>query len=272
VSISAAENPQLVNDLADKFVNSPASPQIVDVEEDVEIVMDDIDSEVELLGGVALPSGEVLMTAEVKELTGRDEEAITKVPTVGRMMLAILDRGVVRIGDTKATPALLDSLLTGDRDLLLLHIYAKTFGREANMYLVCPSCASEVEVKVDVLGLDIKPLDSQRDRSFTVDCKVGPVQVDLPNGVTQKALLTAENKSMSELATILLSHTVRSVNGQPVLGPSQVLDLSVSDRRLITDAITEKAPGPDLMSAKSSCPNCGETVEAPINFGALFRW
>ena len=110
-TINAAANPALANDLLNKALNEkPAqenAPQIV-LPSDVTV---------NLPGGYITATGEVLSTAEVKELNGKDEEAISRATTLGKALVTILQRGTVKIGSEPATEQMLDQLLVDRRSL-----------------------------------------------------------------------------------------------------------------------------------------------------------
>ena len=268
-SMNAAENPDLANQIIDQVMSS--------TEEIVEEFEAEISSPPEtvfdLPGGYVLIDGSVLQEAEVRELTGRDEEAIVKLRSPGASMNETLKRGLIRLGETTPDSVVLEGLLAGDRDYIMLRIFAATFGSNTTATRVCPSCAETVDIEVDILDdVPIKRLDSPSDRIFTVDCKVGPVQVTLPTGHTQKQLLEAGNKNIAELSTILLASTVTSINGLPVLGPQQILDLPIRDRRKIAEEIGERNPGPQLQDITKPCPSCEVDMEVPVSLAALFQF
>ena len=119
-TISAANNPALANKMIKDALEKP---------EQVEIrITSPSDNVVTLPGGYINATGEVITEAEVRELNGRDEEEISKASSLGKVLLAILKRGTVRVGDEQVTEDLLDRLLSGDRDMLLLGIFKATFG------------------------------------------------------------------------------------------------------------------------------------------------
>lgn len=267
--MNAAENPDLANQIIEQVMAS--------TEEAVEEFQAEIESPPEtvfdLPGGYALIDGTTVYEAEVRELTGRDEEAIVKLRSPGASMNETLKRGLIRLGDTTPDATVLESLLAGDRDYIMLRIFAATFGSNTTATRVCPSCQETVEIAIDIIDdVPVKKLGASSDRIFTVDCKVGPVQVALPTGHTQKQLMEAGNKNLAELSTILLASTVTSINGLPVLGPQQILDLPIRDRRKIAEEIGEKNPGPQLQDITKPCPACEVDMEVPVSLAALFQF
>ena len=260
------------NDLIEQVLAITETPQLQEFEGPV--ITPPRDTVVDLPGGYVSATGEFTREAEVRELTGRDEEVISKANSLHKVLQAVLTRGVVRIGEsTQITESMINGLLAGDRDYLLTHIYAATFGSEIELTQYCPKCEAPVDLKIDVLtNAPVVRLENPSDRRFTVACSIGDVTVDLPTGYTQKELFTAGDKTLAELSTILLANTVIQVNGRPVIGRNTVLDLPIKDRRAINDALVEHAMGPQLGDCKADCPLCETTLEVPLSTANLFQF
>jgi hypothetical protein len=228
-------------------------------------------TDVDLPGGLLDPFSGMIYTAEVRELTGVDEEAISKIPDVAKSLLAILERATVKIGEEKASKDLIDSLLAGDREMLLLAIRKATFGNEVKLGPgLCPHCEEEQIFNVD-LSKDVPIKRLEGDVEFTVECKVGKVLVTLPKGSTQKAIVESTNRTSAELDTIMLKSCVISINGQDVINPDVVRNLGMLDRRTILKEIADRNPGPQLGELKKECKSCGQEVPLPLSLADLFR-
>jgi hypothetical protein len=266
-TINAAANPALANQLLTKALQEEPK------EIAPEIVLPS-DTTVNLPGGHINAAGEVIKTAEVRELNGRDEEAISKATNLGKAVLTILSRGTVKIGDEQASDALLDQLLIGDRDAILLGILKNTFGKKIEIPTYCIGCSDNKIVEIDI-DADIKfkvLADPINDRIFTVKGKSVEFVVRLPNGVVQKEMINNTDKTSAELSTIVLENTLVKIGDTPVFSKAQVQTLSVLDRRVIIDEINHRAPGPQFDDVTVTCPNCGSEVLVPINLGSLFRF
>lgn len=267
-SINAADNPAL----ASSKIAEALAPQQTTVEP-AEITSPS-DNLVNLPGGYVLPTGEVIRTAEVRELTGKDEEAISRTEGLGRIFSTIISRGVAKIGTLPATDTLLDELLSGDLDALTLGIYRATFGNTAVIKSYCDGCRDYKDVSVDI-DEDIKHkvlVDPANDRKFTVKTPKHEYSVILPNGAVQRELTLNLDKSNSEMRTILLQGTVMSIDGRPVVSKNQVLEMSVTDRKAVANEIINRAPGPKFEDVTITCPDCGGKVAVPINLGTLFQF
>lgn len=266
--IQAANNPDLANSLIEQALEGPKQSETETVE--VKVPTEGL---VNLPGGYITPAGEVIRTAEVRELTGRDEEAIAKVSTLGRMLNTILSRAVVKIGNLPATDSLLDEILAGDREALLLGIIEATFGNPTEVPVFCFACEEQKSAEVDI-HTDIKNkilADPIADRQFTVIGKKVEYSVLLPTGRVQRELNSSADKTAAEMATVILEDCVLEIDGRAVYDKSQIRNLSMLDRRTILKEITKRNPGPVLEDIASECPDCGAEVVVPINFGAFFR-
>lgn len=266
-TISAAENPALVTQLTDKALKS-VTQEVVREETPIKPPSD---PQVELLAGLQVPFGEFITKAEVRELTGADEEAIARISDVSKGLMTVLDRAVVKLNDKPVDKDLLDTMLAGDRELLLLEIRKITFGTEVTVEgQICPKCEDSKTITID-LDKDVPLKKLEGDPVFTVKCKAGEVKVRLPNGVTQKQLVSATNKTAPELDSIVLKSCVLEINDNPILDSTAVLKMSVSDRRAILNAISERNPGPQLQQIKKDCPSCGQEVPLPLTLADLFQ-
>ena len=230
------------------------------------------DTTVDLPGGYISQDGTVVKTAEVRELNGSDEEAISKAGSKAKALGVLLQRGLVKVGTEDATKEMLDSLLSGDRDAILLGIRKVTFGDELKAMVHCYSCNEDQETVVTLSeDVPVRSLDDLKGRSWVVETKKGPVAVGLPNGLVQKKLMDNADKTAAEINTLLLSGCVMSVNGSPSMGAHTVLSLGMTDRANIVDEIIENNPGPRLGEVKKACKACGEDMNLPLSLLDLFQ-
>ena len=266
-TISAAANPALANNMINKAMAEKP------VQKEVKIISPS-DTSVTLPGGYLSATGEIVTTAEVRELNGNDEEAISKASSVGKAIITILNRGTVKVGDEKSSEQLLDKLLSGDRDMLLLSIFKVTFGKTADIPALCIGCNEMKTVTVD-LDTDIKVkilADPINDRVFTVQGKKSLYTVQLPTGIAQKEMILNSDKTSAELNTIMLENTILKIDESPVVSKMQVQALGMVDRRKIAEAINKRLIGPQFEDIKVTCPDCESEVTVPVNFGTLFRF
>lgn len=267
-TVSASSNPDLANKLVDEALE--AEEQVVEKAD----IKEPFNGVVDLPVGYVTRSGEVLRTAEVRELTGKDEEFVVRQGTVGKAIISVVDRATVSLGDQDATPEMMAQLLMGDRDALAIGIYRATFGDYVELGGACDVCGEVQMVEVDLSSdIETKVLANPVEEvGFEFVGRKGTYKVRLPNGKAQKSLLTATDKSAPELQTLLLENCVVSINGNPVVSPVQVQNMNLKDRKDLIQEINDRNPGPQFAPIEVDCPECDGKVVVPISLGAIFRF
>ena len=257
-------DPQLISQAAKQFSEEPAV---------VVTTQAPSDTEVSLPGGFINREGALVKYAEVRELNGADEETIARSGTTGRALSTMLQRGLVSLGMEPTSKEDLDTLLSGDRDAILIGIRKATFGSTIDFEVTCQHCRANVVATINLdKDIPVKTLsDPIADRNWTYESKLGPVTVTLPSGGVQRRLLENSDKTAAEMNTILLAGCVGTINGSPSLGATSVLKLSWKDREKLVEEILERNPGPRLGEVKKDCEACGETMDLPLTLAALFR-
>lgn len=262
--------PQVITDakLIEQFAKKAMEEPVVEIK-----TRAPSESVVKLPGGFINEAGELITTAEVRELTGADEEAIAKAGTVGKSLNVLLQRGLIALGSEQVSKDDLDTLLSGDRDAILIGVRRVTFGNTIDVPVQCQSCRQEGTANIDLIS-DVpekKLEDPIADRAWEVETTRGVVTVMLPNGIVQKKLMENMDKTSAEINTLLLSGCIVTINGAPSVGASTALSLSMADRAKIIDQILEKNPGPRLGEVKKACKACGEDMSLPLSLVDLFR-
>ena len=228
---------------------------------------------IDLPGGFIAADGSVTRSATVRELTGRDEEAIARGGNRAVMLNTVLARGLEKLGYNDATVADLDNLLAGDRDAILLGIRKMTFGSTVDGALNCPGCGTRQNVLID-LDEDIPTTelaDPVNDRVFEVDLKAGKAVVTLPTGLVQKQLADNVSKSAPEKMSIFLGGCLVSINDIPCTGAYTASTLGILDRETLFAEITKRNPGPRLEAVVKACGACGADISIPLSLADLFR-
>lgn len=231
------------------------------------------DSEVQLPGGFISKTGEVIRTAEVKELNGMDEEAISKAGSAAKAFNVLLQRGLVKLGSEDVTKDHIDSLLSGDRDAILIGIRRVTFGETIPLDVQCIACNTKQVIDIDLVeDVPTQTLENPlTDRNFKVITKRGVANIALPTGVVQKKLVDNMDKTVAEINTLLLAGCIMSIDDTPSAGASTALSLGMADRTKILDEIMKNNPGPRLGEVSKACQACGEKMDLPLSLTDLFR-
>ncbi len=248
---------------------------------DIEPVPQD---EVTLPSGLILRDGSIATDAIVRELTGKDEEALARARTSTnpvRLIATLVECGTKTIGGITPTRDQILGLLAGDWLALIIGIRRATYGTTLDYAEVtCPHCGGLSDITIDLDQIPNKnTIDTVAGRQFTLDLRHGrKAQVAFPTGRDQDAVYEKPGLSMAERNTLTLTRCVQKIveaDGTIVdisLNSLYVRDvLSIADRRTIIDALMEREPGPRLEELSFQHDACGQEVATPLQVADLFR-
>lgn len=236
-------------------------------------------------GKLRLPTGLFdggtrIVDAEIKELTGAEEEMLAKenknrtVVTPAHFLDLILRAAVVSLGGQRPDQTTLRKLTVGDRAYLGLAIRRLTYGDDWEVPdFVCRLCGKSSGVLFDLRcpGEDIKlrTLPDPLDQYVYVDTRRGRVKARLVNGGDELAASADGELTVPEQTTIIIDGCVLEIEGQhPPVGFARSLGLK--DRRAIMTALGEAAPGPLLGEVSVPCSECGKSASYVLNMADLF--
>lgn len=218
--------------------------------------------------------------AEVRELTGADEEALSRAKESTDFFDLVLAHGVVRVDDlnlrgvsVSERQGVLRDLLVGERSQLLMAVIAATYGDEKTLNITCPHCSVEQEATLH-LSEDFKPkeVDDITAQSFTYNCKGGDVvEYRLVTGGDQHEALKRKGATLAEQNSLILQRCIVRVNGQMVLNPQDyVRSMGMADRNKLLNEMVAKQPDLDL-DVQTLCVGCGGDILLPLGWSDLFR-
>jgi hypothetical protein len=254
-------------------------------------------TEVEVRGWqetVALPvgftdqeTGETVREVRLGKLTG-NEEALLVEPRLrqngGKLITALL-ASCVRAADTgdRVGPQTMRRLTSADRNFLLLELRRLTFGDELDARYQCPRCGESTLVVEDLAELEVRTLDELSD-DIAVELRDGyrdpgggvhrELVFRLPTGEDEEAAGSRRDGNAARQRDALLARCLRRVGElEPrrveALGSRILGELSMSDRRLIHQAIDAAAPGPNLIRTVT-CDRCLEEFRAMLDMSRFF--
>lgn len=266
-----AENPVVYNAAIQAAITDP-EPEIPSIDPPRDVFF-------RLPGGVVV-DGRTFYEVEARELTGADEEKIARArestdPT--RLISTISECGTEKIGPYRISDVV-DDMLVGDREYLLIAIRDATYGSEIDLGQVdCPGCHATVDVTVDTHDIPVRRLGSASEREFEVRLrKGGKALVRLPTVADQRAYMENPDQTAAERNSILLSRcviVVTQANGEELsvaAFPSLVREtLGIADRNRILEEIAKRAPGPQYDEVEVE-HECGAKIYAPIGLVSLF--
>ena len=237
------------------------------------------DCVVDLLRGLPF-NGKVHKRAEVRELTGIDEEALARYKKPEEVFDAVLAHGTVKIGDVDLASlplgerqGILRTLLIGERDILFLNIARVTYGDERRFPVKCIVCGREQDLGV-TLSEDFKAtsVENIEGRGFTFTTSRGmKLEVRLATGEDQMTIFAKDGLSTAEMNTQMLSACILSVDDVIVVDPLNFArSLPMRDRQALVIEMVERQPSIDL-TVKYPCFGCQEEQQQSFNWLDFFR-
>lgn len=213
-----------------------------------------------LPGGVVLDDGRRLGRAELRPLTGREEEWMTRhADTPGaKMTTSILSWCFVRLENAPVDPDIVGKLLVGDRDFLMLQLRRMTLGDRFAAVFSCPACkrAMDVEFLAQDIFVEPRPQDATT-YTWRSDDQRPPIRFRLPNGADQEAVAEL---STNKAVEVLLARCVVDDGGIP---------LTLDERAAVIAEMDRLAPQIDL-ELDLTCPECGHSFTTPFDCTAFF--
>lgn len=265
--MSVAENPQLADQMLKKAMQGEQGTGRQETPE----MRAATPSTGELCGWYFQKNGQIAKEFQVRELTGRDEEHLASLASPNQFVSALLQRGLVSVGEDKADNEVIDGLLAGDWDTVLLALRIATFGAEHDQDMTCSECETPYTAKVDLAQAPRK--EREPDREFEVTGRHGTVySVGNLYGSTQRAILSKGlDLSVAKANSMIIQDCIVSINGKPVMSPGQTLDIPLMDRAQILERIAERRVGPNFDLFVVECPSCGKEDPARVSLANTFR-
>ena len=211
-------------------------------------------------GGLVLDDGRRLGRAELRPLTGREEEWLTQHAGTASAHLAtkLLSACFVRLEDVPVNSDIIARLLAGDRDYLILQLRRLTLGDRFAAVFSCPACkrAMDVEFLAQDIAIEPRPQNAAV-YTWASDDAQRVVRYRLPNGADQEAVA---DLSTGDAVEALLARCVIDDGGTP---------LSVEERAAVIAEMDAHAPQIDL-ELELNCPECGHSFTTPFDCTSFF--
>lgn len=281
--LSTAEAPDLPEEFT--FVSAAEAPLAAAAalseanaeggESDIPLIEDPSDN-VALLPGGLVVENDVYRKVTVRELNGEDEEFLARALAANdfnRYQQVLLERGVEKIGPIDATSELLDRLLIGDRDTLILRIRIATYGPTLDLDVTCMHCGLDSKIRIDFEEeIPIKPLGFEVEQPYQmVELRNSIAMVRLATGADARYIAGLENKTTAEVNTEIMMRCVESIDGVPVSNKRDVLTLGMADRQKIINWMGDEQPGPEYGKVVHTCITCGKETPLGLTTGDMFR-
>lgn len=229
-----------------------------------------------LRGVLNTATGDWETLAEVRELTGEDEEALAILSAKDDLSYTeylshLLSRAVVSIGSQKLdnNPTIIDDLIIGDRDMLFLGVIKATYGRTREVQLSCGNCGESNDVKID-LDEDFKVNSADTDLTKTISVKLkdgSTVSFNYPTAGDSR-YASKKSKTVAEQNTYIISRCLVSSMPREVR-EDWSKKLGVADRKKIVKALTSVQPGPRMEEVKTQCAHCDQELTVVLDWVSL---
>lgn len=237
-------------------------------------------------GGLVYPPSHPLHQApsvEFRSMTAREEDIL--------MSRALIKKGTVITELIKSClvnkTINVNTLLSGDRNAIMIAIRASGYGREYTPTFECPRCEIQTEFPIDLHDLDIKPLEIRPiipfDNVFEFKLPVSKKLVHfrfLTGAEEEKALKDMELKKKkglgnNQLVTTRLASTIVSVDGQTDFATISkfVHYMPAMDSRALRKYIDDNEPGVN-MEVEFECqnPDCEYVDKIHLPMDKEFFW
>jgi hypothetical protein len=214
----------------------------------------------DLPGGLVLDDGRRLGRAELRPLTGREEEWLTQHAGMASAHLAtkLLSACFVRLEEEPVNPEIIDKLLVGDRDYLILQLRRMTLGDRFAAVFSCPACKRAMDVEFLAQDISIEPrLQNTVAYTWASDDAQRVVRYRLPNGADQEAVADLR---AGDAVEALLARCLIDDDGTPLSNEERVAVIAEMDAR---------APQIDL-ELELNCPECGHSFTTPFDCTSFF--
>ena len=218
---------------------------------------------------------------EYRAMTARDEDIL--------MSRALIKKGTVISELIKAcliNPAVdVGSLLTGDRNALMIAVRISGYGREYAANWNCPSCEFKNEIEFDLTELPIKPLDLEPanggENLFRFKLPVSNKTVGFKfltgkeeEEIAQQMEMRKKKGIVTEnVVTTRLLNSIVEIDGNRERGliSKLVNYMPARDSLELRKYIEDHEPGVH-MNVTFNCRNCDHTEEGALPMGSTFFW
>lgn len=235
----------------------------------------------EMFCGYRDKDGVLHKTFTLREMTGRDEEAINKADVRNNPTKAVnilLSRCVLTIGTLSRKDFaqsdwmnIIKSLYSGDQDKMLMELRRISISDEIEVQHQCPNCKAKLNTVLSIDELDTRPFMGETVIKFTLQRgykdKKGVVHKEgtmrLPNGLDREILTPLAKKNLARANTVLLTRLCKFTDGMPV-DEDVMSSLTVKDREYLNTLLGENNFG-YVLSVEVECDQCGEIFEGNIN-------
>ena len=231
-----------------------------------------LDAMVTLQRGLINPvTGEWEQTAEVRELTGYDEERIASLEnrkglTYIEYFTEVLRLGVISIGNIEFKDRL-NELTIGDRNILFLAIVRTTYGRVRTFERTCTECKEVNKVSIDLYDdFPLQTPDFDPIGTIKVTLKDGTIHELRPPTAEDNIAIGKKDLNGPAQTSTMIARCSLWRHNPPVNADEWAKSLSMYDRNNLVRALTDLKLGPKLEEVSATCAHCGADMPVLIDW------
>lgn len=218
---------------------------------------------------------------QIKAMTAKEEDILTSRALLksGKALDALLRSCVL---DKNLD---LDSMLTGDRNAILVSIRITGYGPDYVVPVECPVCGDKSEHEFNLASLELKRLGAEpkavglNEFSFMLPVSKKEVTFKLLNGLDEKDLSATIDRSrklsggLESIITTRLMTQIVSVDGETDRNKlaAMIRHMPARDSRELRSYMDKISPGIN-MEQEFSCPSCKESMNMEVPMGTEFFW
>lgn len=227
------------------------------------------DGHVVLPGGYVDAAGKVHDRAELREMTGEEEDILAMPKISGSEKISrIIGNCLVKLGDLQETidlSKLAKKLTIGDRVVIMLTLRAVSLGPIYPFSTKCPACEEEVNRGVNLTELKVQNMKNKAVREQAVTLPSGKKCVlRVMTGEDEERVGRVNRKGSDALSLAMLAR-VKSIEGVEAPSVQAMKRLGIKDRNAIRDWYKSVEGGVDT-DLEIVC-ECGNTFESVLDIG-----
>ena len=220
-------------------------------------------------------------TVDIKPMTAKEEDILTSRAYIknGTVLTKLLSSCII---DKSINP---DTLISGDRNALLVSLRITGYGADYDVEVECPECSAKSKQSFDLSKLEIKRLEvepvSAGQNLFEVKLPVTKktVRVKFLTGLDERDMMVTNERrkksgmKVESMITDRLSRSIVSVDGITDRNKLSffVKNLPARDSLSLRKFLDKHEPG-IIMKSWMNCPHCHEQSEVGLPMGASFFW
>lgn len=253
------------------------------VEKNIGMIDEDDSPVFEMLAGYKDEHGVTHKEFTLREMTGKDEEAIHKTDVKNngsKVVTTLLARCVTSIGTLTPKSVgrqkwedIIKSLFTGDQDYMLIQLRKISVGEEVELNHVCPNsdCKAKLHTILTLDELEVIPFDGEREIEFELPrgykdrkgVKHTTGTMRLPTGLDREILTPLAKTNLAKAETVMLTRLCKFDDGAYV-DDDVMSSLSIRDREYLQNLLREHFFGVKL-ETEVVCDTCGESFIGSFN-------